>query len=306
MKLWQSGRESQLLDDIIAGRKTIEGRLNKGKFAEYSVGDIVSLRRDYRNSDGVLVDGEPDAAQVKIIAIRRYDSFLQMAEAEGYESVIPTAASAQEAADVYNKYYSVSDQKTYGVLAIEIKYISKLPLFITGNQSKADYLSRQLGIHLEHKKIDLDEIQSTDLHKIVEHKLQQAYAACNQPVLVEDVSLVFNALGDLPGPYIKWFVEGSGAEACCRMLDGFDDRSAIIKCTFGYYDGERMEFFDSELDGTIADHPAGQNGFGFDTFFINKGYDITRAEMTQEENEHTYATMMKPFAKVRAFIKNLE
>lgn len=92
--------------------------------------------------------------------------------------------------------------------------MSQLPIFITGNQNKADYLSRQLGVLLEHQKIDLDEIQSTDLHAIVAHKLEQAYAVCQQPVLVEDVSLVFNALGDLPGPYIKWFVENAGAEAC--------------------------------------------------------------------------------------------
>lgn len=184
--------------------------------------------------------------------------------------------------------------------------MSKLPTFITGNQSKADYLSRQLEIKLSHKKVDLDEIQSTDLHAIVKHKLKQAYDACGTPVLVEDVSLVFNALGELPGPYIKWFVEKAGNEACCRMLDGFEDRSAIIRCTFGYFDGKSMEFFDSELPGTIAEHPAGENGFGFDQFFINEGYEITRAEMTQEENERTYATMMKPFAKVRDFLSRLE
>lgn len=86
----------------------------------------------------------------------------------------------------------------------------KLPTFITGNQSKTDYLSRQLGVQLDHKKVDLDEIQSTDLHEIVEHKFRQAYEVCGTPVLVEDVSLVFNALGELPGPYIKWFVEKSG------------------------------------------------------------------------------------------------
>ncbi len=180
-----------------------------------------------------------------------------------------------------------------------------LPIFITGNQNKADYLSRQLGVTLEHQSIDLDELQSTDLHVIVDHKLRQAYARCNAPVLVEDVSLSFNALGDLPGPYIKWFVDHAGARACCRMLDGFEDRSAVIRCTFGYFDGERMEFFDSELPGTIAMHPAGENGFGFDTFFINAGYDITRAQMSQEENEHTYATLMKPFAQVREFIKTI-
>jgi len=180
--------------------------------------------------------------------------------------------------------------------------MSTLPIFITGNQSKADYLSRQLGVTLEHQKIDLDELQSTDLHVIVEHKLRQAYEICQSPVLVEDVSLVFNALGELPGPYIKWFVEIAGDDACCRMLDGFDDRSAEIRCTFGYFDGKQMEFFDSALPGTIATEPRGENGFGFDKFFINKGYDMTRAEMSQEENERTYAEQMKPFAQVREFV----
>jgi non-canonical purine NTP pyrophosphatase (RdgB/HAM1 family) len=184
--------------------------------------------------------------------------------------------------------------------------MSAPPIFITGNQSKADYLSRQLGVKLSRRKIELTEIQSTDLHEIVTHKLEQAYAICKQPVLVEDVSLVFNALGDLPGPYIKWFVEHAGDEACCKMLDGFKDRSAVIKCTFGYYNGKQMVFFDSELPGTIAYEPRGTNGFGFDRFFINEGYEITRAEMTQEENERTYAELMKPFAKVRKFIETLE
>ncbi|MEI7683288.1 MAG: non-canonical purine NTP pyrophosphatase [Candidatus Saccharibacteria bacterium] len=183
--------------------------------------------------------------------------------------------------------------------------MTKLPIFITGNQSKADYLSRQLGVVLDHRKIDLIEIQSTDLHEIVTHKLQQAFEVCHQPVLVEDVSLVFNALGDLPGPYIKWFVENAGDEACCKMLDGFDDRSAIIRCTFGYYDGKQMKFFDSELPGNIAEKPKGNNGFGFDRFFINQGYKITRAEMSQTENERTYAEIMKPFSQVRHFIKTL-
>ena len=183
--------------------------------------------------------------------------------------------------------------------------VSKLPVFITGNQHKADYLSRQLGIAIPHQKVELDELQSTDLHTIVEHKLRQAFQIVGAPVLVEDVSLSFTALGDLPGPYIKWFVEGAGEEACCRILDGFEDRSATIRCTFGYYDGIRMEFFDSELPGAVSDKPRGSNGFGFDRFFMNEGQSVTRAEMSQEENEHTYATLMKPFAKVRSFIQRL-
>ncbi len=40
--------------------------------------------------------------------------------------------------------------------------MKQLPIFITGNQRKADYLSRQLGIQLDHQKLDLDEIQESE------------------------------------------------------------------------------------------------------------------------------------------------
>jgi len=122
-KYWESGRESSLLDEMIAGRKTIEGRLNKGKFAEYRPGDIVSLRRDIRDPDGVLRDGEPDAARVEVVAIRQYPSFLAMVTDEGFKKVIPSAASAQAAADEYDRFYSAEDQAHYGVLAIEVKIV---------------------------------------------------------------------------------------------------------------------------------------------------------------------------------------
>ena len=121
MTTWQSGRESEYLDDIIAGRKTIEGRLNRGKFADFKVGDLVSLRRDYRNDQGVLQDGEPGAALVKVVAIRKYESFSELTTAEDYKKVIPKATSVQQAADEYNKFYSAEDQAKYGVLATEVK-----------------------------------------------------------------------------------------------------------------------------------------------------------------------------------------
>ena len=121
---WQAGRESDLLDDIIAGRKTIEGRLNRGKFAEYRVGDLVSLRRDWRDESGVLHDGEPDAARVRVVAIRHYATFLEMIQAEDWQQVIPRAGSDEAAVEEYNKYYSADDQQRYGVLAIEIRLVS--------------------------------------------------------------------------------------------------------------------------------------------------------------------------------------
>lgn len=121
MATWESGRESALLDEIIAGRKTVEGRLNRSKFAKYRAGDTIRLRRDVRLPSGELVDGKEIGATVQIVGVRRYKTFLELVTAEGFKKVIPFAKSAQEAADEYNKYYSAEDQAHYGVLAIEVK-----------------------------------------------------------------------------------------------------------------------------------------------------------------------------------------
>lgn len=178
-------------------------------------------------------------------------------------------------------------------------------VFVTGSQDKADYLAKLLGISIEHQKIELDEIQSLDLHEIVEHKVKQAYAIIQKPVLVEDVSLEFKALHGLPGPFIKYFVDTAGLEATCRMLDGFSDRSAVAKCTFGYYDGNTLELFDGSLGGTIAESPRGERGYGWDKILIHEEYgERTRAELTQEENEETYQ-IIKPLDQLRKFLQTI-
>lgn len=125
MNTWESGRETHLLDDIIAGRKTIEGRLNRGKFALYRPGDQVWLRRDYRDASGELHNANRYEVLVEVIAIRKYASSLEMVLAEGYERVIPQAKSAQEAATIYDKYYSPKDQAELGFLAIEITFLTR-------------------------------------------------------------------------------------------------------------------------------------------------------------------------------------
>lgn len=57
--------------------------------------------------------------------------------------------------------------------------------FITGNTNKAEYLEELLGLKIKHKKLDLDEIQSLDINKIVEHKAKQAFDLIKSPVLKE-------------------------------------------------------------------------------------------------------------------------
>lgn len=184
--------------------------------------------------------------------------------------------------------------------------MTQKPIFITGNQNKADYLAKTLGIPLDHQKVELDELQSMSLDTIVEHKVKQAYELVQAPVLVEDVALGFEALGGLPGPFVRYFVDApDGLECMCRMLDGFENRQARAECVFGYYDGERLELFHGGLDGMIAHSPRGENGYGWDKLFEPEGYEgKTRAELTPSDDAKTYATI-KPFDALRTFLKDL-
>lgn len=181
-----------------------------------------------------------------------------------------------------------------------------LPLFITGNQRKVDYLSKILDIPLKHQKIELDEIQSVDPHAVVEHKVKQAYERVKKPVLVEDVSLVCNALNGLPGPFIKFFVEAEqGVENLCRMLDGFADRSAYGSVLYGYYDGVAVQFIQGKLEGKIAQQPRGKGGYGWDQIFEPDGYDgLTRAELNTEQDIETYCKL-RDIDALRAFLQTI-
>ncbi|PIR03978.1 MAG: hypothetical protein COV59_02225 [Candidatus Magasanikbacteria bacterium CG11_big_fil_rev_8_21_14_0_20_39_34] len=172
--------------------------------------------------------------------------------------------------------------------------------FITGNQDKADYLEKYLGYPVDHVKLDLDEIQSMDLKEIVEHKIKQAYQSIQKPVIVEDVSLEFAALNGLPGPFIRFFVDKVPFKSICSMIPP-QSRAATARCVFGYYDGNILKLFEGSLNGTIAEEPAGENGFGWDKIFIPDGYSVTRASLSEEDDKKTYL-QVKPFAKLKEFL----
>ena len=159
--------------------------------------------------------------------------------------------------------------------------------FITGNAAKAEQLGRHLNHPVAHKKIDLPEIQSLDLREVVEHKAKEAYGHTNSPVLVEDTSLVFTALGRLPGPLIKWFLTELDNDGLCKILNNYEDRSCVAEVCFGLYDGHELKTFEGQARGTIAPTPRGEKGFGWDPVFVPEGHEKTWGEMDPEEQKET-------------------
>lgn len=103
---------------------------------------------------------------------------------------------------------------------------------------------------------------------------------------MEDTCLCFTALGGLPGPYIKHFLDRIGHSGLNRMLRGFEDKGAYALCTFAYCGGvdEEPMVFAGRTEGTIVEARQSGEGpvFGWDPIFEPKGFAETYAEMDKE------------------------
>lgn len=99
---------------ISLGLKTVEGRRNKGKFANMQVGEIVKW---FNN------DFEPRHIYTKITGKTVYDTFENYLNSEGLENCLPGIQTLPIGLSVYFKYYTKEDEKNFGVVAIKFELI---------------------------------------------------------------------------------------------------------------------------------------------------------------------------------------
>lgn len=156
--------------------------------------------------------------------------------------------------------------------------------FVTGNADKLRELRAILpaSIKLSAHKLDLPEIQSMDSEEIVRDKLERAYREVGKPVIVDDVAAELAHLNGLPGPFIKYFEKKLGKGALWQLVKQADDKSVLIICTMGYFDGQTYHIVRGKVRGQVVE-PRGQNGFGFDYVFVPEGETRTTAEMSFDE-----------------------
>ena len=155
--------------------------------------------------------------------------------------------------------------------------------FVTSNPNKFRELSELLECNLSRTELDLQEIQTTDLHELVKFKLRQAYEHVLTPVIVEDTSLYFEAWNELPGPLVKFFLKNIGLSGMVRSLDEFNNNSASAACCLGFTkDGKIMHLFEGKVKGNIVE-PRGSQHFGWDAIFLPAGYQQTFGEMSSQE-----------------------
>lgn len=202
-------------------------------------------------------------------------------------------------------------------------------IFVTGSNKKRQEFERIVeqreslhnNIIVHNYKFDLPEIQGSSLEEITEAKVisardeyinvdQKNDGTSNLPckfedvsgIIVEDTALCFNALGGLPGAYIKWFVDSVGIDDLPKVLVGFEDKTADAVCTFGLWiptkDKGETHIFQGRCNGSIVP-PRGGITFGWDAIFepLEKEQIIAAKSINEEFKTLLTYGEMNPDAK---------
>jgi ASC-1-like (ASCH) protein len=122
---------------ILLGLKTVEGRLNKGRFSEMKEGDIIQwINDDFNHREFITV----------ITKVCHYSSFESYLTKEKIKHCLPSIDNVKDGVDVYYKYYTPEKEKQFGIAAIHLKTLT----------TKQDFINvcKHLKLHYSNKSIE--------------------------------------------------------------------------------------------------------------------------------------------------------
>lgn len=123
----------------------------------------------------------------------------------------------------------------------------------------------------------------------------------------DDSGLVVNALGGAPGIFSARYAgepksDAANNQKLLKELEGKMDRTAKFICVIALILNGKEYFFEGEVNGIIRNKLSGKDGFGYDPLFQPDGYDITFAEMDQNE-KNSISHRGKAVEKLIDFLK---
>ena len=154
--------------------------------------------------------------------------------------------------------------------------------FMTGNAGKvreAKHALEPLGFDVHQLRvdgIDIMEPQCDDLEIVAGEKLRQAQPYLpdsKDALLVEDAGLFVDGLDGFPGVYSAYVLRTVGCEGMLKLMKDNVNRGAEFQAVAALLlDGE-VHLSKGICRGTLALHPSGHDGFGFDPIFIPDDFE---------------------------------
>lgn len=115
MKTYHNHRAEPYFTFVREGLKTIEVRLQKGKYNLIKPDDHII----------VYNEEETDSFEVKVKRATKYKTIKDLITAEGIEKVVPDARSFEEAINIPYLFYTKDQEKEFGMVAIEVEVVKK-------------------------------------------------------------------------------------------------------------------------------------------------------------------------------------
>ena len=169
-------------------------------------------------------------------------------------------------------------------------------VFATGNRGKLAEAQEILGLDYELvTPADLgldDDIEETG-RTLAENSLIKARAIYDDSGLdcfADDTGLEVDCLGGAPGVYTARYAgphcnfDDNMEKLLAEMAKAGGPRTARFRCVVTLIRGGEVRQFDGCLEGEIALHREGRQGFGYDPVFIPREYpDHTLAEISASQ-----------------------
>ena len=164
--------------------------------------------------------------------------------------------------------------------------LNKYAFFVSANPEKLRDVKDVVGswkhIRIEYYAHSIQEIQTTDLIKVLEHKVIRAFEEVRQPVIVDHTCLGLSMLRGFPGTQSSSFWHYLGTHVC-ELVAMTGDDAAEVTVGLAYTNGEAITNIVTKVKGTITTKPRGPREFDWDRIFIPAGESRTYAEMTLAE-----------------------
>ena len=165
-----------------------------------------------------------------------------------------------------------------------------------GKLKEFEQLFSKLGLEvLPQAQFGVEDADETGLSFIENALIKARHASkkTSMPAMADDSGIVVPVLNGAPGIYsARYSGKGDAAnnDKLLQALDGVEgaDRSAFYVAVIAlvkHPDDPMPIIAEGRWHGRIAETPAGDGGFGYDSLFIPDGFDITAAQMTRDEKQ---------------------
>jgi XTP/dITP diphosphohydrolase len=147
---------------------------------------------------------------------------------------------------------------------------------------------------------DIDE-DGLDLESNAQIKAMHIYGVFGKNCFADDTGLEVDALNGLPGVYSARYAgeqknSQDNIDLLLNKMKNKSNRKAQFRTVICLVLDGQKQLFDGVIEGEITHEQRGNGGFGYDSVFMPKGFDITFAEMdgyTKNAISHRFLAFKK-------------